>query len=71
MMPVMLPRDMTSDSVMLPHTRVDDLNLHLGMLDLLQSVLECLQTALDVGLDDEVEVLDPRPRRCGRTPRPR
>ena len=38
--------------------RVDDVDAHLGLVHLVERVLEGLDRALDVGLDDEVEVLE-------------
>ena len=47
---------MTSDSLMRADAGVDDAHLDLGLLDLAQRVLERLDAALHVGLDDEVEL---------------
>ena len=38
--------------------RVDDVDVDLGLVHLVERVLERLDRALDVGLDDEVEVLE-------------
>ena len=40
------------------HARVDDVDVDLGLVHLGERVLEGLDRAVDVGLDDEVEVLE-------------